>query len=86
MQDKYPDVFYENLWDRKYMRQVCGRFSPMALRCSLMITPLRVSKRQETYLKDNYVDLYEPPGGRTSWLIRYQNKCMTPWYVSSGAG
>ncbi|MDD2580005.1 MAG: extracellular solute-binding protein [Eubacteriales bacterium] len=59
MQDKYPDVFYENLWDRKYMPS--GMWPIFANGAEMLFDDHSAEgiEAVKNYLKDNYVDLYE---------------------------
>ena len=59
MQEKYPDVFYENLWDRKYMPSgMWPIFSNAAQMLFEDHSEAGIESVKE-YLHQNYLDLYE---------------------------
>jgi len=59
MQEKYPDVFYENLWDRKYMPS--GMWPIFANAAQMLFDDHSEAgvKAVKEYLQENYIDLYE---------------------------
>ena len=59
MQKKYPDVFYENLWDRKYMPS--GMWPIFSNGAEMLFDDHSTEgiEAVKNYLKENYVDLYE---------------------------
>ncbi len=59
MESHYPDVFYDNLWDRKYMPS--GMWSIFAVAAGNFYEDQSEESKDEiiAYLKENYEDLYE---------------------------
>ncbi len=59
MESHYPDVFYDNLWDRKYMPS--GMWSVFQVAAGMFCEDQSEESKQEViaYLKENYTDLYE---------------------------
>ncbi len=59
MESHCPDVFYDNLWDRKYMP--AGMWSIFEVAAGMFYEDQSDESKQEIidYLKENYVDLYE---------------------------
>jgi raffinose/stachyose/melibiose transport system substrate-binding protein len=59
MQEKYPDVFYENLWDRKYMPS--GMWPIFANGAEMLFNDHSEAgvEAVKEYLHENYLDLYE---------------------------
>lgn len=59
MESHYPDVFYDNLWDRKYMPS--GMWSVFQVAAGMFCEDQSDESKAEVieYLKENYTDLYE---------------------------
>lgn len=59
MEEHFPDVFYDNLWDRKYMPN--GMWSVFEVAAGMFCEDQSDEGKQAVidYLKENYVDLYE---------------------------
>ncbi len=59
MESHYPNVFYDNLWDRKYMPS--GMWGIFKVAAGMFCEDHSEANMDEviTYLKDNYNDLYE---------------------------
>ena len=59
MESHYPDVFYDNLWDRKYMPS--GMWSIFQTAAGMFYEDQSEESKQEIieYLKENYTDLFE---------------------------
>ncbi len=59
MESHYPEVFYDNLWDRKYMPS--GMWGIFQNAAGMFCEDQSDDTKQEVidYLKENYVDLYE---------------------------
>ena len=58
MESHYPDVFYDNLWDRKYMP--AGMWSIFEVAAGMFCEDQSEESKQEIieYLRENYQDLY----------------------------
>ena len=58
MESHYPDVFYDNLWDRKYMP--AGMWSIFEVAAGMFCEDQSEESKQEiiAYLRENYQDLY----------------------------
>lgn len=59
MEEHFPDVFYDNLWDRKYMPN--GMWNVFQVAAGMFCEDQSDESKQEIidYLKENYTDLYE---------------------------
>ena len=59
MEEHFPDVFYDNLWDRKYMPN--GMWGVFEVAAGMFCEDQSVENKQKVidYLKENYSDLYE---------------------------
>lgn len=59
MEEHFPDVFYDNLWDRKYMPN--GMWSVFEVAAGMFCEDQSDENKQKVidYLKENYSDLYE---------------------------
>lgn len=59
MEEHFPEVYYDNLWDRKYMPT--GMWSIFQVAAGMFCENQSDESKQEVidYLKENYVDLYE---------------------------
>lgn len=59
MESHFPNVFYDNLWDRKYMPS--GMWSIFAVAAGMFCEDQSEASQNEVieYLHENYVDLYE---------------------------
>ncbi len=59
MESHYPEVFYDNLWDRKYMP--AGMWSVFGVAAGMFCEDQSEDSKTEVieYLRDNYADLYE---------------------------
>lgn len=59
MEEHFPDVFYDNLWDRKYMPN--GMWNVFQVAAGMFCEDQSDDSKQEIidYLKENYTDLYE---------------------------
>lgn len=59
MEAHFPDVFYDNLWDRKYMPS--GMWNVFQVAAGMFCEDQSEDSKQEIieYLKENYTDLYE---------------------------
>ena len=59
MESHYPDVFYDNLWDRKYMPS--GMWSVFAVAAGNFYEDQSEESKDSiiAYLKENYEDLYD---------------------------
>lgn len=59
METHFPDVFYDNLWDRKYMPN--GMWNVFQVAAGMFCEDQSDDSKQEImeYLQENYVDLYE---------------------------
>ena len=59
MESHFPNVFYDNLWDRKYMPS--GMWNVFQVAAGMFCEDQSDDSKQEIidYLKENYTDLYE---------------------------
>lgn len=59
MEEHYPDVFYDNLWDRKYMPS--GMWGIFQVAAGMFYEDQSDESKADIidYLKENYTDLYE---------------------------
>lgn len=59
MESYFPDVFYDNLWDRKYMPS--GMWNVFQVAAGMFCEDQSEDSKQEIieYLQENYTDLYE---------------------------
>ena len=59
MESHFPDVFYDNLWDRKYMPS--GMWSVFQVAAGMFCEDQSEESKAEiiAYLQENYTDLYE---------------------------
>ena len=59
MESHYPNVFYDNLWDRKYMPS--GMWGVFQVAAGMFCEDQSEESKQEVidYLRENYTDLHE---------------------------
>ncbi len=59
MESHYPNVFYDNLWDRKYMPS--GMWGVFQVAAGMFCEDQSEESKQEVidYLRENYIDLHE---------------------------